>query len=290
MIQRYMFRYPYHFCNCDSESDALDIVKERIKKDSISTLKAEIEKSQNEFKKLKAQQQLLFKEVNSQEVQQIAYVLQQFALLRFELKNCWAGIHYSLFPLFRHIAQATGQTIGDVMMYWSMKDILTFFETKIAVDKEEIKQRKKFYLFLLENNTISFWVGDEAKKTKGAILERDLPKHVSSFEGSVACRGKTTGIVKIISFDDIRIIEKTADGIKQDFILVTGMTNPNMVPLIKKAKAIVTDEGGITCHAAIISREFNIPCIVGTKIATQVLKDGDVVEVNAYDGIVRKIK
>ena len=143
---------------------------------------------------------------------------------------------------------------------------------------------------MLENNTISFWVGDEAKKTKGAILERDLPKHVSSFEGSVACRGKTTGIVKIISFDDIRIIEKTADGIKQDFILVTGMTNPNMVPLIKKAKAIVTDEGGITCHAAIISREFNIPCIVGTKIATQVLKDGDVVEVNAYDGIVRKIK
>ena len=96
--------------------------------------------------------------------------------------------------------------------------------------------------------------------------------------------------MKIISFDDIRIIEKTADGIKQDFILVTGMTNPNMVPLIKKAKAIVTDEGGITCHAAIISREFNIPCIVGTKIATQVLKDGDVVEVNAYDGIVRKIK
>jgi len=68
------------------------------------------------------------------------------------------------------------------------------------------------------------------------------------------------------------------------------MTNPNMMPLIRKAKAIITDEGGITCHAAIISRELNIPCIIGTKIATKVLKDGDRVEVDADKGIVRKLK
>jgi pyruvate,water dikinase len=67
------------------------------------------------------------------------------------------------------------------------------------------------------------------------------------------------------------------------------MTRPDYVPAMKKAAAIVTNEGGITCHAAIVSRELGIPCIIGTKIATEVFKDGDVVEVNANHGWVRRI-
>jgi pyruvate,water dikinase len=58
---------------------------------------------------------------------------------------------------------------------------------------------------------------------------------------------------------------------------------------MKKAVAIVTDEGGVLCHAAIISRELNIPCVVGTKIATQSLSDGDLVEVDAYKGVIKKL-
>ena len=68
------------------------------------------------------------------------------------------------------------------------------------------------------------------------------------------------------------------------------MTRPQFIEGINKAKAIITDEGGITCHAAIISREMNKPCVVGTKIATRVLKDEDLVEVNADKGIVKIIK
>ena len=71
---------------------------------------------------------------------------------------------------------------------------------------------------------------------------------------------------------------------------MTGMTRPEFVPLMKRASAIVTDEGGITCHAAIVSRELNIPCIIGTKIVTKVLKDGDEVEVDADNGVVKIIK
>jgi len=68
------------------------------------------------------------------------------------------------------------------------------------------------------------------------------------------------------------------------------MTRPEFVPLMKKAAAIITDEGGITSHAAIISREMNIPCIIGTKIATKIFKDGDLVEVDADKGIVKILK
>ena len=62
------------------------------------------------------------------------------------------------------------------------------------------------------------------------------------------------------------------------------MTNPDMVPYMKKASAIVTDEGGITSHAAIVSRELGIPCIVGTGNATSVLRDGQIVTVDAVHG------
>jgi pyruvate,water dikinase len=77
---------------------------------------------------------------------------------------------------------------------------------------------------------------------------------------------------------------------KKGDILISPATNPNLMPAISKAGAMVTDEGGITSHAAIVSRELKIPCIIGTKIATQVLKDGDLVEVDANKGIVRIIK
>ena len=65
------------------------------------------------------------------------------------------------------------------------------------------------------------------------------------------------------------------------------MTTPDFVPLIRKASAIITNEGGITCHAAIVACELKKPCIVGTKIATKILRDGDLVEVDANNGVVR---
>ena len=64
------------------------------------------------------------------------------------------------------------------------------------------------------------------------------------------------------------------------------MTRPEFLPAMKKASAIVTDEGGITSHAAIVSRELGIPCIIGTKNATEILKNGDLVEVKANHNMV----
>lgn len=71
---------------------------------------------------------------------------------------------------------------------------------------------------------------------------------------------------------------------------MSSMTRPEMITAMEKAAAIVTDEGGITCHAAVVSRELGIPRIIATKKATKVFKDGDHVEVNADEGVVRKLK
>ncbi|GAI96058.1 unnamed protein product, partial [marine sediment metagenome] len=102
--------------------------------------------------------------------------------------------------------------------------------------------------------------------------------------GNTANRGKAKGPVKVVKYSpDCSKIEKGD-------ILVASMTTPEFVGAMRRAAAIITDEGGITCHAAIVSRELNIPCVIGTKIATKVLKDGDKVEVDANRGVVRKIR
>lgn len=110
-------------------------------------------------------------------------------------------------------------------------------------------------------------------------------KKAREFKGQIANAGKATGRVKIgtpYTFERLNL--------KKGDVLVTGMTTPESVIYIKKALAIITDEGGMLCHAAIISRELGIPCIIGTKIATQVLKDGDLVDVDANKGVVKIIK
>jgi pyruvate,water dikinase len=99
-------------------------------------------------------------------------------------------------------------------------------------------------------------------------------------KGLGASPGIAVGEVKIVGSE--RDISKVKDG----DVLVAVMTTPDMVPAMKKASAIVTDEGGLTCHAAIVSRELGVPAVVGTKNATKLLKDGMLVTVDGEKGIV----
>lgn len=289
-ISQHMLSFPFLFGNIELEDDAFKIMHKRIKNDSVTALQKEINISEKRLQKIKIEQNKIFGEINFSEAKNIASLLQKFSLLRLELKNCWQGIHFYLFPLFNEIAHRTNLSIKDIMIYWTFKDIENFLQKKIAVTESEMQNRRYFYLLLLDKGKFNFYSGKKAEKIKKGILDKSLPKIINEFRGQIANRGFVRGKVKIIKFDDLRIIEKVAEATKGKFILVTGMTNPNMIPLIKKAKAIVTDEGGMTCHAAIISREFNVPCIVGTRVATSVLKDDDFVEVDANKGIVKIIK
>ncbi len=103
-------------------------------------------------------------------------------------------------------------------------------------------------------------------------------------KGNSAYPGIVQGVVRILRR------KNQVSECKEGEILISPMTTPDFIPAMRKAAAIVTDEGGITCHAAIVARELKKPCVVGTKIATQILKDGDFVEVDANQGMVRKIK
>ncbi|MBI4151846.1 phosphoenolpyruvate synthase [Candidatus Woesearchaeota archaeon] len=111
-------------------------------------------------------------------------------------------------------------------------------------------------------------------------------KEVCEEEAKILLRGETAS--SGVASGAVRIVNNPSElsRIQKGDVLVTVMTTPDMVPAMQKAAAIVTDEGGLTCHAAIVSREMGTPCLVGTEHATELLKDGQIVTVHATRGIV----
>ncbi|MFT4303057.1 MAG: PEP-utilizing enzyme [Candidatus Woesearchaeota archaeon] len=158
--------------------------------------------------------------------------------------------------------QITNKNIKNILISREKGILMQFFKGKTEIANEQYTS--DFF------NTIT--------KSNNKIINNNVIK------GSCAFHGKVKGIVKVINVpSDMRKM-------KNNDIIVSHQTNPDLLPAMKKAAAFITDIGGITCHAAIVSRELKKPCIVGTKIATKVFKDDDIVEVDANKGIVKKIK
>ncbi|EKD80415.1 MAG: hypothetical protein ACD_40C00108G0006 [uncultured bacterium] len=155
-------------------------------------------------------------------------------------------------------------------------------------DHSIIKNRQS--AFFLSKTTANRIVISDSLSAKIEFKKRtnSIIKKINQFSGRGACQGLVTGKVYLISVSD-KNLNKRLSSIPQGAILVTEITQPNFTVACKKAGAIITDEGGVLSHAAIISREFNIPCVVGTRIATQVLKNGQTVKVNGTKGVVEII-
>lgn len=149
--------------------------------------------------------------------------------------------------------------------------------------KIELKKRYLASALYFEIEKNHLFLGNEVSK-----LEKLLVKEGSSakkeLSGIVGYPGKTRGVARVVP-DPFKVKK-----FNRGDILVTGMTRPEFLPLIERASAIVTESGGILSHAAITAREFKKPCVVGTQIATKVLKDGYLVEVDADKGIVKILK
>ncbi|MBU4369325.1 hypothetical protein KKG58_01010 [Patescibacteria group bacterium] len=184
---------------------------------------------------------------------------------------------YLFIPKLKQISKKMGITYKQ-LLFCTFQEVLT---SQIPALKE-IDQRIKNNAVVMENGKISCASGKKSDKIREFFKEN--LKEINEFKGIIAQKGLVTGPVKLVfSRDDY---DKVNDG----DILVASMTTPEMISTMKKAVAFITDEGGITCHAAIISREMKKPCIIGTKIATKVLKDGDLVDVDANKGIIKILK
>ncbi|MFH0971611.1 MAG: PEP-utilizing enzyme [Candidatus Micrarchaeota archaeon] len=163
-------------------------------------------------------------------------------------------------------------------------EIVGFMEGKGEVNRREIESRKSAWLIIQKGRSAEIYSGHKAREMSKKELGED--EELESFElrGKTGSAGFAKGKVRVINSN------KGLSTVKPGEIMVTSMTRQDFVPYLRKCAALVTDEGGITSHAAIICREIGIPCVVGTEFATKTFKTGDMAEVDANKGIARRIK
>jgi phosphohistidine swiveling domain-containing protein len=191
------------------------------------------------------------------------------------------GVFYAR-KLFEEIARRMEMEVED-FSYLQESDVLEFLAGKYIITNQKISQRKNgFVLYLDKYRNLVCLEGNQVSKALRDFGLRERGEKLKEITGLSASKGTVTGRVTIVR--GVKDLDKVKDG----DILVAVATHPDYVPAMRRAAAIVTDEGGITSHAAIVSREFGIPCIVGTKRATKLLRDGDMVKVNTEKGNISK--
>jgi len=224
------------------------------------------------YKQLKEKKEKIIKELKlSKELKRLIRVTEEFAYLRDERKkNSMIAVDYFC-RVGDELIKRSPLTKSE--FYYLLPQELNKEHLNLSFKKELRKRMKEFTLVNIKG---------KIHITHEYVPEKEN-ENVEIINGMPTSLGTAVGRVKVCR--NISQLGKVEEG----DILVAPMTRPEYVPAMKKAAAIVTDEGGLTCHAAVIARELNKPCIIGTKIATKVLKDNDLVEVKAHHGTVRRI-
>jgi phosphohistidine swiveling domain-containing protein len=220
-----------------------------------------------------------------EDARRYAKLMEKLGRTRLRLRKEGEIVFYTLFnALLDEIGRRFKLHENDIFFCTEAEVLALFAGKKVAASV--LSARRAGYAVIHSGEKKFLLTGIEFKKVFAIVKKSEETKEIV---GKVAMPGYAQGVVRAILHNkgDTR---KDVAAFKKGEILVTEMTRPDTIVACRRAAAIVTDEGGVTCHAAIIAREFGIPCVIGTKIATQDLKTGMTVEVNAAAGTVKIIK
>lgn len=248
-------------------------------KSGIDIKKRLAEEKERPIKEMKEKERLLAKFDIDEHHKRLFKIFGEFMITKVYRRNVQIKALYLMDRLLRETARRLD--ISDKQVRFLLITELEDALRKGRIARHELAERAEFCIYYAEKGIENIFIGKKAKELAQQFKEKKEMK-VTELRGTCASTGKAKGIVKIINNPvDIKKMKKGD-------ILVSIATNPDLVPAMEKAAAILTDYGGVTAHAAIVSRELGVPCIIGLRIATKVLKDGDLVEVDATKGIVRK--
>ncbi|OGE87800.1 MAG: hypothetical protein A3J07_03755 [Candidatus Doudnabacteria bacterium RIFCSPLOWO2_02_FULL_49_13] len=234
--------------------------------------------------KTQSQQQVLLKKYNIDgDTKRLLRDLQILSLMTDQRKE----FHFQSHVAFAQILQAMGKKLGIDHI---LLKFLQFHEIKMNLNNPDklvrlaSLRKSGLLLFTGRNGKLTIMTGPKAEKLGNEMMPKLAG--LNQVSGQVASIGRKN---KLAARARVILVPSKIHMMKGREILIAPMTSPEYVPAMRKAAAIVTDEGGITSHAAIVSRELNKLCIIGTKFATKVFKDGDMVEVDADKGVVRLV-
>lgn len=258
-----------------SKEEVVDRLQDSLSQDK--SVEEQIADIKSHYRELKDKKEELLKKLElPEELEYLLRVTSFFMYFKDARKGVYQKSYVAMDPVIAEIASRGG--LKDLEARYLVEREV---EEMLLEDKdfsEEARKRTQRCVAVTTDGETTIYRGEEAD----IILEEETTTEdieaVEELKGSTAYSGKIKGTVKIV------LTTKDISKVDKGDILVSSATNPDLLPAMKKAAAFVTDTGGITCHAAIVSREMKKPCIVGTKHATKVFKDGDKVEVDADKG------
>ncbi len=175
----------------------------------------------------------------------------------------------------------------DMAYNLTSKEVGCFLIDNAKPDADILRKRSGYFVLRFDDNGEAWFYDDHGRETMSMVLTNKKQNIINeeTIKGTVTFQAATIQA-------PARIVKSAQDHMKimEGDIVVAKDTTPDIIAVIKKIKGLITDEGGITCHASILSREFGIPCITGTKYATGALIDGEMVELDTTQGIVKKLR
>ncbi len=283
-IEKHLEKYCWIPCGYyDEKAHTIEYYLHRLRRVAKDTEGAQqaLEKLITLGTRLEEEQDRLLKRIPlTQEELKLLECLQECVYYKDFVRGALNKGYYQLYPYFTELGKRLGMSMLEVKFLFQeeLKDALLKGTTHGAA----VKKRMTYHVLTNQNGELVTLYGKEAEALANE-LEASQKTKAKELKGMPANAGYAKARARIVH-DPKEIQNET-----HDFILVASMTTPEFVVAMQKCLAIVTDEGGITCHAAIVAREMNKPCVIGTKTATKTFKHGDILEVDADKGVVRKV-
>ncbi|MFC1598202.1 PEP-utilizing enzyme [Patescibacteria group bacterium] len=269
-----------------TQQDLFEQIQEEAAQYTDEELKGNVTSIEEKIDKIAARQSAYLEQhVLSEALLDDFSIIRELGVWIDERKESMVKTSHAIQVILEQIAQATEVLREQLEMYLN-GEVIELLKTGKKVDEELLEKRLTnsvvAFEFDGEDGSIAHVYTDEEADELYKLLNAE---ELESIKGTVA---SAPGEQKEYSGTAQVVLDMVKDKFEQGNVLVTSMTRPDFVPLLKKAAAIITDEGGVTCHAAIISRELGIPCIIGTRNATKELQSGERVIMNLQTGEVIK--
>jgi phosphoenolpyruvate synthase/pyruvate phosphate dikinase len=265
------------------EDEVMKDFKKEIKTKGEDGIRKELQENRNNFAKIRKRKKEILKDYILDKEDQADIQFSQAVIRWFDQRKLGTMMHfYYVLTMLREIARRKRIAYHTCTLFFP-EEIVALLEKNVRPDPIDFARREKSLFLDFAKGKRTAYFDDEARELFDTVMKNNGGKNL---KGVVASRGgkeKIKGIVKII-------IRPDKHGFENGKILVTSMTRIEFVPLMKKARAIITNEGGLACHAAIVSRELGLPAIIGTKNATEILKDGDEIEMDMKTGEIKIMK
>ena len=212
----------------------------------------------------------------SNSLKHLIEVIREYAYLRAFRIDIYNKAFFGALPLFREIARRLAVSL-EQLLFLSPPEVLSCLQSGCSGNSEVVSERQSGFAILTLDGDTSVLAGDDYELFE-RFHQKEEYSHLDSVTGDPVVKGLVEGPVRVVM--DASDLPKVNEG----DVLVAPMTNPDFTAVFGKIAGIITDEGGVLCHAAIVAREYKLPCIISTRVSTKVFRDGDFVILDATSG------